>query len=284
MMKEPLEVVRERFARSRDNDWFKELALRCVQEYRTLYQATAARESLFPQWDKTPAPWAIQAWPKTLPVGPTISPEQYLKLDGKAARSRKARLVMPMGVTFETFDRSRNITSIAIGNGDNQGNLAHRLSTMRWIGLQSRGIQRAPRLHIARDMGLDLPSTTAPFALTEMSAQRVLSMLNGVTSEIGTARSACQRVFPNCPKAGWPTLSGKTGTSDVEDEANPGFVKRGFTDPLPVRHFVARVQIKGKWFVLATHALRTRNRGKLDDTNPAAEFGLVIVEALGRKS
>lgn len=280
--------LKAKWAASSDNDFFKSLSLRCVDGYRQVYGRLAAPASLLKPDGTWPADglFRLDAWPRDLPAGPTLSPAAFIALDGKAARKARKRLSLPPGVAFETLERSRAIATLAIGDGGGEATLAHRARVMRQIGLAASGRAAAPALHLARK-GTGAPAPVpGELGLTVRQANRVLSFLSGVTAPGGTARAACMRVLgpPACGSAGVAHLSGKTGTSDVADPSAPQHVRKGFLNPIPMKHFVVRFRAAdGHHYIVAAQAIRARDprTGRLDESNPAAEFGLLVARRLG---
>lgn len=277
--------VRAKFAVSSDNDYFKGLALRCVDAYRALYAHYAEPFWLIhPQGAMTRSGfvgWAPQAWPKELPAGPTLQAADYLALDGKDARRQRKRLRLD-SATQQALATSRYIATIAIGNGGHQSTLASHAALLRGVGLASQGLGKAPVLHLVKDRGLAVPELSLQAWPDAVGSQRVLSWLGGVTGASGTARQACLRVVGNCPAAGLSDVQGKTGTSDITTEEDVNLVKRGFPDPVPSKLFVARFRVDGQWYVVASQVLRARDPATraLDESNAAAELGLLARRAL----
>lgn len=286
-----VETSRQKFALSADNDFFKGMALRCVAAYREVYRTLAQPRSLLQPadaWRHVGVNWNARSMPQALPPGRTLPPNMYLQIDGRAAREQ-GRIRLPAGVSFAELDTSRNLATLAIGNGGNEATLAHRAHLMRLLGLASRGAAQALPLHLASATSRPLTPEPIQLGLATRQAQAVLHLLDGVTADFGgvsgTARPACLRVLgADCPKGGIPGLSGKTGTSDVEDADQPQLVRKGFSDPMPFKHFMARFQVRGDWYVVATLAARGRNPGKpgLDDTNAAAELALLALRELAQ--
>jgi hypothetical protein len=285
------ETARQKFALSADNDYFKGMALRCVTAYREVYRSLAQPRSLLQPadaWRRVGVNWSARSMPPVLPPGRTLPPSLYLQIDGRVAREQ-GRVLLPAGVSFAELDTSRNLATLAIGNGGNEATLAHRAHLMRLLGLAARGVVQALPLHLASTTRQPLLPEPIQLGLTAHQAQEVLHLLDGVTADFGsaagTARLACLRVLgADCPKSGVPGLSGKTGTSDVEDADEPQLVRKGFSDPMPFKHFMGRFQVKGDWYVVATLAARGRKPGLpgLDDTNAAAELALLAVRELAQ--
>lgn len=289
LMPESDAEARLQFARSSDNDFFRRLALRCVDSYREVYTNYARPLALLHPTAVLKGAgypgWIASAVPAQLPVGPTLDAAQYLALDGKAARTDRRRLRLDTA-TFQRLQTSRDLSTIAIGNGGHLSTLAQHANSMRLLGLASRGRSSAAVMHLVRDPDEPLPEVSTAWMPDAAGSRRVLRLLGGVTGPQGTASAACRLVAAPCPKDGLVDLAGKTGTSDIADAARPDQVKRGFADAIPSKFFVARFQARGETYVVCTYVLRSRDpaTGHLDESNAAAELGLLarrrLLEAL----
>ncbi|MEQ1805149.1 MAG: hypothetical protein ABL900_07195 [Burkholderiaceae bacterium] len=272
------EVVRAKYAASSDNDWFKELALRCADGYRNVFLDYAQPIDIL--WPARVlvrreefAGWSLQPTPATLPTGALLSPEEFRAMEDATRRPTTMRPKLAPS-SYAKLQRSRDLASIAIGGGGHSASLFAHARTMRALGASSRGQSRVPGIHLVRDLDDPLEIENQQWVGEAATSRIVLDLLTGVTALGGTAHSACRRVEGHCPVAGLG-IQGKTGTGDFSSEQGSDLVKKG--ERFPAKLVVLRFEVRGQWFIVAAHAFRTRDpaTGKLDESNPAAELALL---------
>lgn len=280
-----LDKDRSEFARSSHNDYFRKLALDCSNQYRAAYRRYAAPVRLLHPWDAWEkqkhqrSGFAFSPTPSELPDGPLMMSDRFIALAGTEAKKRGVKADFKTG-EYAMLTNSRNLTSIALGDGGHRSYLISHVRTMRQLGLASRGKTSASAIYLVRDLDEPLPAEDLE-GLSKTVAERALSLLSAVTQPNGTAHAACVRVYEKCPQ-GLSDVQGKTGTSDIADERIPAMLlKTSIGDPIPSKLFVGRFQVDRRWYTVAVSALRTRDLdGGLDKSNAAAEFGLLIQREL----
>lgn len=283
-----LDAARQQFAISSNNDFFKGLSLQCVEHYREVYRHVVEPVALLHPSKVLVSGypgWRLQPVPLQLPGGAILPAKRYLEIDGVQARNLKKTFKLTKAER-QGLHTSRDLSTIAIGDGGAKGFLASHARLLRLIGLASLNDGRktaAPSMYVARDLDEPIATEDLGWLPDAKASQSVLHLLSGVTaafdeSHWGTAHEACQLVAAPCPAKGLENFYGKTGTSDVNDESARSFVKKtSMGDPMPDKLFVARFKVADKWYVVATQTLRSRDprTGNLDRTNAAAELGLI---------
>lgn len=295
-------LIKAKIAYSHDQDFFRDLALRCPNAITQLWKAYSAPIGLYPGLSKE---LALAAFPEQLTTSKLLEsrnvkdcpdtalsqesifdPAQYYAFDQKwkQAMGRVERAFPQEKCRLFT---SQALRDIAIGAGDHQANLLAILSITRDIALRADNVASAAPLHLAfnRDAAPS-PSEILPLLGAER-AKQVIDILSGVTASSmkGTAAGICSRVLKSCPPDGIKNFWGKTGTRDFtvnktdkksgKRTSDNALIQEG--QRLPAKVFFAGFESNKKKYVAVALTFRGRElNGKLElDGNAGAELVLL---------
>lgn len=295
-------LIKAKIAYSHDQDFFRDLALRCPNAITKLWQSYSAPIGLYPGLSKE---LALAAWPEQLTTSNLLesrkvkdcpdaalsketifNPTQYYAFDQKWKQAMY-RVEHAFPKEKCKLFTSQALRDLAIGAGDHQANLLAILSIARDISLRADNVDSAAPLHLAfnRDAA---PSTRE--ILPQLGAERakqVIDILSGVTASSmkGTAAGICSRVLKSCPPDGLKNFWGKTGTRDFtvnktdkksgKRTSDNSLIQEG--QRLPAKVFFAGFESNKKKYIAVALTFRGRElNGKLElDGNAGAELVLL---------